>query len=54
MIRRARMSLEIPGCGGWGYKTGVQWLDDAVSSVLEELRSEDPDLARRIHVLSNE
>jgi hypothetical protein len=51
MIARARMSMEIPGCGGWGYKTGTQWLDDAISSVLEELRSKEPELARRIHML---
>jgi hypothetical protein len=51
MISRARMSMEIPGCGGWGYKTGTPWLDDAISSVLEELRWKEPELAKRIHML---
>jgi hypothetical protein len=54
MTARARMSTEIPGCGGWGYHTGTPWLDEALSSVLESLRDEDPELAGRIHMLSDE
>jgi hypothetical protein len=51
MAARARMSMEIPGCGGWGYKTGTPWLDDALSSVLEEFNRHYPELAGRVHML---
>ena len=54
MVRRAQMSMELPGCGGWGYKTGRPWLDDAIVGVLDDLRRDEPELAARIHMLEYE
>jgi hypothetical protein len=54
VVARARMSLELPGCGGWGYKTGSPWLDEAIASVLDDVRLEEPELGARIHMLELE
>ncbi len=51
MVARARMSMEMRGCGGWGYKTGAAWLDDAIASVMAEMRLREPALADRVHML---
>lgn len=47
MIARAEMAGQLPGCGGWSYKTGQPWLDDLIFEIRDSL---PPELADRILV----
>jgi hypothetical protein len=35
MFERVEMSRELPGCSGWIYDTGEQWLDDIILEIVE-------------------
>jgi hypothetical protein len=39
LVERAKMSQQIPGCGGWMYNTGVQWMDDLILEIVLEMRA---------------
>lgn len=42
LLARARMSAELPGCGGWIYDTGAVWLDELIGELVRAIRGERP------------